>query len=110
MKPEPITIDMSELFLRVNEWMSMFAPTIAIGAGISIALSITQFLLKVVAEADTKRLADSWKGMTDVANTWIEGRKRKAHDHLYLERDAEELGTVWAETGDGEIVQVQRKD
>lgn len=103
---EPVDID--AFFTVSNDLINVFMPIVSIAAGTAIALAILSFVSKLLVsvfqhENELKETYNSLSG-------WLDERKRKAHDHLYLEHEPEELGTVWAETEDGEIVQLERKD
>jgi hypothetical protein len=49
--PVPIVIDTNEIFTQTNNWIDVFLPIVAIGAGISIALAILTFIVKQIVSA-----------------------------------------------------------
>lgn len=49
--PEPLYIPTSEIFQQTNNWITVFAPIVAIGAGISIALAILNFVVKQIVKS-----------------------------------------------------------
>lgn len=49
--PVPIEIDTNEIFSQTNNWIDVFLPIVAIGAGISIALAILTFIVKQIVSA-----------------------------------------------------------
>jgi hypothetical protein len=42
--PVPLNIPVNEIFTQTNSWMTTFAPIVAIGIGIAVALAILAFL------------------------------------------------------------------
>jgi hypothetical protein len=42
--PVPLNIPVNEIFTQTNSWMTTFAPVVAIGIGIAVALAILAFL------------------------------------------------------------------
>jgi putative Mn2+ efflux pump MntP len=42
--PVPIEVDVNEIFISTNSWITVFTPIIAIGVGISIALALLTFI------------------------------------------------------------------
>jgi hypothetical protein len=49
--PVPITVDTNEIFTQTNNWIDVFLPIVAIGAGISIAIAILTFIVKQIVAA-----------------------------------------------------------
>ncbi len=49
--PVPIVIDTNEIFTQTNNWIDVFLPIVAIGAGISIALAILTFIVRQIVQA-----------------------------------------------------------
>lgn len=49
--PVPIEIDTNAIFTQTNNWIDVFLPIVAIGAGISIALAILTFIVKQIVSA-----------------------------------------------------------
>jgi len=49
--PVPIVVPTNEIFTQTNNWISTFAPIVAIGAGISIALAILGFIVGEIVKA-----------------------------------------------------------
>lgn len=42
--PVPLVVPTNEIFSQTNNWMQVFAPVVAIGVGIAIALAILTFI------------------------------------------------------------------
>ncbi len=57
--PVPITIDTNQIFTQTNSWITVFAPILAIGGGIAIALALLSFIIgqivKAVQNASSKK-------------------------------------------------------
>jgi hypothetical protein len=49
--PVPIVVPTNTIFTQANNWIAVFAPIIAIGAGISIALAILSFIVGEIVKA-----------------------------------------------------------
>ena len=49
--PVPITVDTNEIFTQTNNWIDVFLPIVAIGAGISIAIAILTFIVRQIVSA-----------------------------------------------------------
>ena len=49
--PVAITVDTNEIFTQTNNWIDVFLPIVAIGAGISIAIAILTFIVKQIVAA-----------------------------------------------------------
>ncbi len=49
--PVPIVVDTNEIFTQANNWIEVFAPILAIGIGISIALAILTFIGQQILKA-----------------------------------------------------------
>ena len=49
--PVPIVVPTNQIFTETNNWISTFAPIVAIGAGISIALAILGFIVGEIVKA-----------------------------------------------------------
>lgn len=49
--PVPIVIDTNAIFTQTNSWITIFAPILAIGLGISIALAILTFVGNQILKA-----------------------------------------------------------
>lgn len=50
---EPVTLEVpvDEIFAQANTWLGVFAPIIAIGVGISIAIALLTFIGKQIVSA-----------------------------------------------------------
>jgi hypothetical protein len=53
--PVPIVVDTNAIFTQTNNWITVFAPIVAIGAGISIALAILTFIAQQIIKAFNNR-------------------------------------------------------
>lgn len=51
--PIPLTIPTNVIFDSTNNWMGTFAPIVAIGIGISVAIAILGYLGKIIKSAFT---------------------------------------------------------
>lgn len=49
--PVPIVVDTNAIFTQANSWITVFAPILAIGIGISIALAILTFIGQQILKA-----------------------------------------------------------
>jgi hypothetical protein len=49
--PEALSIPTNEIFTQTNIWMGVFAPIIAIGIGIAVALAVLTFIGKQIINA-----------------------------------------------------------
>lgn len=49
--PVPLVVDTNPMFVQANTWIVIFAPIVAIGVGISIALAILTFIGKQILDA-----------------------------------------------------------
>lgn len=49
--PVPIVVDTNEIFSQTNNWIDVFLPIVAIGAGISIAIAILTFIVRQIVSA-----------------------------------------------------------
>lgn len=49
--PVPIVVDTNAIFTQTNNWIAVFAPIVAIGVGISIALAILTFIGNQILKA-----------------------------------------------------------
>lgn len=49
--PVPIVVDTNAIFTQTNNWIEVFAPIVAIGVGISIALAILTFIGNQILKA-----------------------------------------------------------
>lgn len=49
--PVPIVVDTNEIFTQTNNWIAIFAPIVAIGIGIAIALAILTFIGNQILKA-----------------------------------------------------------
>jgi len=49
--PVPIVVNTNEIFTQTNNWIVIFAPIVAIGAGIAIALAILGFIAGEIIKA-----------------------------------------------------------
>lgn len=49
--PVPLVVPTNEIFTSVNQWLQVFAPIVAIGVGIAIALAILTFIGKQILNA-----------------------------------------------------------
>lgn len=49
--PVPIVVDTNQIFTQTNNWIVVFAPIVAIGVGISIALAILTFIGNQILKA-----------------------------------------------------------
>jgi hypothetical protein len=49
--PVPLVVPTNDIFESVNTWLEVFAPIVAIGVGIAIALAILTFIGKQILQA-----------------------------------------------------------
>lgn len=49
--PVPLVVPTNEIFTQTNSWMQVFAPVVAIGVGIAIALAILGFIGNEILKA-----------------------------------------------------------
>ena len=49
--PVPIVVDTNAIFTQTNNWIEVFAPIVAIGIGIAIALAILTFIGNQILKA-----------------------------------------------------------
>lgn len=49
--PVPLVVPTNDIFISVNQWLGVFAPIVAIGVGIAIALAILTFIGKQILQA-----------------------------------------------------------
>lgn len=49
--PVPLVVPTNEIFTQTNTWMEVFAPVVAIGVGIAIALAILGFIGNEILKA-----------------------------------------------------------
>jgi len=49
--PVPIVVNTNAIFTQTNSWIVIFAPVVAIGAGIAIALAILGFIAGEIIKA-----------------------------------------------------------
>ena len=49
--PVPLVVPTNEIFTQTNTWMGVFAPVVAIGVGIAVALAILGFIGKEILKA-----------------------------------------------------------
>lgn len=49
--PVPLVVPTNEIFIQTNSWMGVFAPVVAIGVGIAIALAILGFIGNEILKA-----------------------------------------------------------
>jgi hypothetical protein len=49
--PVPLEIPTNDIFTQTNIWMGVFAPIVAIGIGIAVALAILTFIGKQIINA-----------------------------------------------------------
>ena len=49
--PVPIVVDTNQIFTQTNTWIAVFAPILAIGIGISIALALLTFIGQQIVKA-----------------------------------------------------------
>ncbi len=49
--PIPIEVPTDEIFTQTNNWIAIFAPIVAIGAGISIALAVLNFIVSQIVRS-----------------------------------------------------------
>ncbi len=47
----PLVVPTNEIFTQTNSWLQTFAPVVAIGVGIAVALAILRFIGKQVIDA-----------------------------------------------------------
>jgi hypothetical protein len=49
--PVPLVVPTNEIFTQTNTWMGVFAPVVAIGVGIAVALAILGFIGNEILKA-----------------------------------------------------------
>lgn len=49
--PVPLVVPTNEIFIQTNTWMGVFAPVVAIGVGIAVALAILGFIGNQILKA-----------------------------------------------------------
>lgn len=47
----PLVVPTNEIFTQTNSWLQTFAPVVAIGVGIAVALAILRFIGKQIIDA-----------------------------------------------------------